>query len=364
MSEERIQRILARAGIASRRKAEELIREGRVTVNGQVAAIGGKADPDHDTVKLDGKRVQPHTGGFHYLLLNKPKAVMSTVADPQDRPTVMDYVPAALRKALVPVGRLDFNTEGLLILTDDGDFAQRVAHPRYGGVKVYEVKVKGRPNEAQLERLRAGIAIDGRQTAPCRIVPRYGEGSVERRRARARAAEEKEGENSWWTVELTEGRTRQIREMFYRIGHGVLRLRRVAIGPLRDADLPLGSLRELTEGEVEKLRKATSRLKKPAPAARKAAPVKRALPLPPLPSAKRDRSRPWRPEKEKTAPAAAAPSPPAPLPSPSRPRPGRGENFGKQPRRGPAGKPGRRPRTGPGSVRSSGGRDRRGRRGR
>ena len=378
MSEERIQRILARAGIASRRKAEEMIREGRVTVNGQVAAIGGKADPERDAVKLDGKRVQPHTEGFRYLLLNKPKAVMSTVADPEDRPTVMDYVPAALRKALVPVGRLDFNTEGLLILTDDGDFAQRVAHPRYGGVKVYEVKVKGRPNEAQLERLRAGIAIDGRQTAPCRIVPRYGEGSVERRRARARAAEEKEGENSWWTVELTEGRTRQIREMFYRIGHGVLRLRRVAIGPLRDADLPLGSLRELTEGEVEKLRKVTSRLKKPAPAAKKAPVVKRAFPLP---GAKRDRSRPWREEKVKTVPAAAAPSPPAPLPSPSRPGPGRGENVGRKPPRKPSfgkphrspggtrkarpvGKPGRGSRTGPGSVRSSGGRDRRGRRGR
>jgi 23S rRNA pseudouridine2605 synthase len=372
MSEERIQRILARAGIASRRKAEEMIREGRVTVNGQVAEIGGKADPAHDAIKLDGKRVQPHTEGFHYLLLNKPKAVMSTVADPQDRPTVMDYVPATLRKALVPVGRLDFNTEGLLILTDDGDFAQRVAHPRYGGVKVYEVKVKGRPNEAQLERLRSGIAIDGRQTAPCRITPRYGEGSVERRRARARAAEEKEGENSWWTVELTEGRTRQIREMFYRIGHGVLRLRRVAIGPLRDADLPLGSLRELTEAEVEKLRKATSRLKKPAPAAKKAAPVKRAFPLP---GAKRDRSRPWREEKSKAAPAAAeskpaapsrkaAPSRPAPLPSPARKPSGKGYRPGKRAGGGPAGKPGRRSRARPGSVRSSGGRDRRGRRGR
>ncbi|HEX3532140.1 MAG TPA: pseudouridine synthase [Thermoanaerobaculia bacterium] len=301
MSEERLQRILARAGIASRRKAEEMIREGRVTVNGQVAEIGGKADSERDAIKLDGKRVQPHTGGFHYLLLNKPKAVMSTVHDPEERPTVMDYVPATLRKALVPVGRLDFNTEGLIILTDDGDFAQHVAHPRYGGVKVYEVKVKGRPAEAQIDKLRAGIPLDGRRTSPCRITPRYGDGSVEKRRARARAAEEKEGENSWWTVELAEGRTRQIREMFYRIGHGVLRLRRVAIGPLRDPNLPVGSLRELTETEVEKLRKATSRLKKPASAA-KASPapkpaVKRAFPPPG--TQKVDRSRPWREEKPK-----------------------------------------------------------------
>lgn len=205
MSEERLQRILARAGIASRRNAEEMIREGRVTVNGQVAVIGGKADPETDAIKLDGKRVQPHTGGFHYLLLNKPKAVMSTVTDPEERPTVMDYVPATLRKALVPVGRLDFNTEGLIILTDDGDFAQHVAHPRYGGMKVYEVKVKGRPAEAQIEKLREGIPLDGKRTSPCRITPRYGDGSVEKRRARARAAEEKEGENSWWTVELRRG---------------------------------------------------------------------------------------------------------------------------------------------------------------
>jgi 23S rRNA pseudouridine2605 synthase len=310
VSEERLQRIMARAGLMSRRKAEELIREGRVTVNGKVAEIGGKADPENDSIKLDGKRVQPHTEGFHYLLLNKPKGVMSTVTDPEDRPTVMKFVPPTLRKALVPVGRLDCNTEGLLILTDDGDFAQHVAHPRYGGVKVYEVKVKGRPTDAQIERLRGGISIDGRRTSPCRITPRYGDGSVEKRKARARAAEEKEGENSWWNVELTEGRTRQIREMFFRIGHGVLKLRRVAIGPLRDSGLPLGSIRELTEVEVEKLRKATARTKKAVPAARKEPAaekvVKRAFPAPPAPAAKTDRSRPWREEKPKAAPAPAA----------------------------------------------------------
>jgi 23S rRNA pseudouridine2605 synthase len=350
VSEERLQRILARAGIASRRKAEELIRDGRVTVNGEVVEIGSKADPEHDAIKLDGKRVQPHTGGFHYLLLNKPKGVMSTVADPGERPTVMDYVPATLRKALVPVGRLDFNTEGLLILTDDGEFAQHVAHPRYGGIKVYEVKVKGRPAEPQLEKLRTGIPIDGRRTSPCRITARYAEGSKQRRVARKRAAEEGEGENSWWTVELTEGRTRQIREMFFRIGHPVQKLRRVAIGPLRDPNLPVGDLRELSEAEVEKLRRVTARPKKtslaPAPpAARKPPAVKRAPAVAPGP--KKDRSRPWRAEK----PAASAPaSTPAAKPKskqksapkakpPSKPRP----KPGKKSSRRPAGKSSAKP---------------------
>jgi len=341
-----------------------MIREGRVTVNGQVAEIGGKADPEADAIKLDGKRVQPHTGSFHYLLLNKPKAVMSTVTDPEERPTVMDYVPATLRRALVPVGRLDFNTEGLIILTDDGDFAQHVAHPRYGGMKVYEVKVKGRPADAQIEKLREGIPLDGKRTSPCRITPRYGDGSVEKRRARARAAEEKEGENSWWTVELAEGRTRQIREMFFRIGHGVLKLRRVAIGPLRDANLPLGSIRELTETEVEKLRRATSRLKKPAAAKKAAAPkpvVKRAFPPPG--TQKVDRSRPWREEKPKgevkAAPAAAGkgeglPSRGTTAAKPARPasrKPAK-KTYGPPARKAsgkPSGKPARKASAKPGS---------------
>jgi len=377
MSEERIQRILARAGIASRRKAEELIREGRVTVNGKLAEIGSKADPERDAIKLDGKRVQPHIGDFHYLLLNKPKGVMSTVADPQERPTVMDYLPVALRKALVPVGRLDFNTEGLILLTDDGDFAQHVAHPRYGGVKVYDVKVKGRPTETQLDRLRAGIPIEGQRTMPCRITPR----NLEKERRRARRSDENESDNSWWIVELTEGRTRQIREMFFRVGHPVQKLRRVAIGPLRDPDLPLGAFRELTEPEVEKLRKATSRPKKARkPAAEKPA-AKRTFPAPG--TKKVDRSRPWRAEKDKgevkevktKAPAAAAPperkparkSAGKPAGAPARERratpPVRrttGEALGaaarerKAPAR-PAGKPTRRPSGKPSGRRPSAG---------
>lgn len=258
MSEERLQKILARAGIASRRKAEEMIEQGLVTVNGEVAGIGDKADPERDTIKVEGRRIQPHHGPHHYYLLNKPKGVMSTLSDPQGRPTVIDFVPPALRRALVPVGRLDFHTEGLLLLTDDGDFAQRVAHPRFGSVKTYEVKVKGRPAEAQLDRLRAGISIDGHQTAPCKIGPMSSPAAHRRRRP-----DEEGGENTWWVVQLTEGRTRQIREMFLRIGHPVQKLRRVAIGPLRDPDLPLGALRELSEREVERLLKSARESKKP-----------------------------------------------------------------------------------------------------
>jgi 23S rRNA pseudouridine2605 synthase len=250
MSEERLQKMLARAGIASRRKAEELIEEGHVTVNGQVAGLGDKVDPERDSIKVDGKRVQPAAARDHrYLLLNKPKKVMSTLSDPEGRKTVLDFIPPTMRKALVPVGRLDYNTEGLLLLTDDGDFAQRIAHPRYGSTKTYEVKVKGTPTEAQLDRLRNGVMLEGRRTAPAKITHRgY--------RPSNRPKGESESDNSWWVVEIAEGRTRQIREMFFQIGHPVGKLRRVAIGPLRDASLPVGALRELSEEEVRKLMKS------------------------------------------------------------------------------------------------------------
>jgi 23S rRNA pseudouridine2605 synthase len=270
MSEERIQKILARAGVASRRKAEELIEKGLVTVNGKVAGLGDKADPERDAIKVDGKRVQPASQEHRYLLLNKPKEVMSTISDPEGRKTVLDFVPPGMRKALVPVGRLDYNTEGLLLLTDDGDFAQRIAHPRYGSTKTYEVKVKGTPAESQLDRLRNGVLIEGRRTAPAKITARNPFKPLGGRRRG-----EPESDNSWWIVEITEGRTRQIREMFFQIGHPVQKLRRVAIGPLRDAELPVGALRELSEQEVRKLLKSArapeerKQEKKPAP--RKAA---------------------------------------------------------------------------------------------
>ncbi|MCB1007921.1 MAG: rRNA pseudouridine synthase [Acidobacteria bacterium] len=249
MSEERIQKLLARAGVAARRKAEELIREGRVTVNGEVATLGAKADPARDAIKVDDRRVHVPRSQ-RYLLLNKPKGYLTAVSDPEGRPTVLDLVPPPMRKALVPVGRLDYQTEGLLLLTDDGDFAQHLAHPRYGCRKTYEVKVKGVPAETALERLRGGIVLEGKRTAPCRIEP-----------VRRRGPRREEGGNSWFSVELSEGRTRQIREMFFRVGHPVQKLRRVAIGPLTDGTLAPGDLRELTEREVELLRRATARPK-------------------------------------------------------------------------------------------------------
>lgn len=248
MSEERLQKILARAGVAARRKAEDLLREGRVTVNGRIAVLGEKADPANDTIKVDDKRIQCATS-HRYLLLNKPRGYLTAVEDDKGRPTVMQLIPQHWRKALIPVGRLDYQTEGLLLLTDDGEFAQRVSHPRYGCHKTYEVKVKGTPEEAQLDRLRKGIVLDGHRTAPCRITWMKSTGG-----------REEEGGNTWFAVELSEGRTRQVREMFFRIAHTVQKLRRISIGPIQDKTLPVGAVRELSEREIALLRKATDRV--------------------------------------------------------------------------------------------------------
>jgi 23S rRNA pseudouridine2605 synthase len=246
LSAERLQKALARAGVASRRAVEDLIREGRVTVNGRVATLGDKADLEEDAVKVDDKLIQAPAGDHLYFLLHKPPGCVSTRSDPEGRPTVMDCIPHRLRAKLVPVGRLDFETEGLILLTDDGDLAHRIAHPRYGCTKTYEVKVKGEPEPAAVEKLRRGIVLDGKRTAPAEIVAMP-----------ASPGPRDPIRNSWWQVVLTEGRTRQIREMFFRIGHPVQKLRRVAIGPLRDDRLPPGDWRELTDHEVEVLRRST-----------------------------------------------------------------------------------------------------------
>lgn len=245
MTAERVQKILSRAGVASRRKAEELIAAGRVTVNGEVVGLGAKAVPGEDAIKVDGKLVRlpaSHT----YVLLHKPAGYVTTLSDPEGRRTVIDLVPPKLRRGIVPVGRLDYNTEGLLLLTDDGELAHRVMHPRYRCTKVYEVKVKGVPEERDLEKLRRGVVLEGRRTAPARIEPR-------RQTKGPRAG----GGNTWLELELTEGRTRQVREMFFRIGHPVQRLRRRRIGPVSDRGLPVGACRELSEREVAALRRAT-----------------------------------------------------------------------------------------------------------
>jgi pseudouridine synthase len=237
----RVQKIIADAGLASRREAEEWIREGRVRVNGQVIGLGDRADPDSDAVRVDGKRVRPRTTAKSYVLLNKPKGYVTTVDDPEGRNTVLDLLPPAVRGRVKPVGRLDVQTEGLLLLTNDGELARLVTHPSTGCPKEYRVKVSGVPAEAQLERLRRGIPLEGRPTRAARI---------ERISTTARGGEG----NSWLRVVLQEGRTRQIRRMFEMIGHPVSKLKRVAIGPIRDDRLPTGAWRPLSAGEVERLR--------------------------------------------------------------------------------------------------------------
>lgn len=245
MSLTRIQKTMASTGLYSRREADELIREGRVRVNGKVAVPGTKADPAHDSIKIDGKSLRVENKARRYLLLNKPRGYLTTTSDPEGRPTVMDLLPARLRKGLKPVGRLDLASEGLLILTDDGDFAQTVAHPSRGASKTYLVKVWKQPREKDLERLRRGILLDGRRTAPCEIDFHHATGRGEKA-------------NVWFTVILHEGRTRQIRRMFETVGHKVSKLRRVAIGTLQDDRLTPGAYRPLTAPELRKFDKPGS----------------------------------------------------------------------------------------------------------
>src|SRR5947209_17269555 len=247
--QERLQKIIAHAGVSSRREAEAMIREGRVTLNGRVVSeLGTRADPDRDHIKVDGKLIthaEPHV----YILLYKPKEVMTTVVDPQGRKTVIDLV-RGIRERIYPVGRLDFHSEGLIVLTNDGDLAFKVAHPRHGSVKTYHVKVRGVPEPRLVEKLQRGITIDGKRTLPC---------GIEQMKTTGRNLEEG---NSWYEVKLREGRTQQIRKMFKAVGHPVTKLRRVAIGPISDPKLTPGDWRELTKQEVKLL----VTMKEPRPA--------------------------------------------------------------------------------------------------
>ena len=240
MQQERLQKIIAHAGVSSRREAEAMIREGRVTLNGRVVTqLGTRADPDSDHIKVDGKLIT-HAEPHRYILLYKPKEVMTTVEDPQGRRTVIDLV-RGIRERIYPVGRLDFHSEGLVLLTNDGDLAFKVSHPTHGSVKTYSVKVRGVPDERMIDKLRRGITIDGKRTLPCDI-----------ERMRTTGKRDDEG-NSWFEVKLREGRTQQIRKMFQAIGHPVSKLRRVAIGPISDPKLTPGVWRELTKQEVKML---------------------------------------------------------------------------------------------------------------
>lgn len=236
----RLQKLLALAGVASRRAAEALIAEGRVSVNGQVVTtLGAKAVPGVDDVRVDGRRVKSSERP-RYLLLNKPTGYVTTRRDPEGRPTVLDLL-GGVREYVYPVGRLDYDTEGLLILTNDGDLAARLTHPRHEVPRVYEAIVTGVPDDDALDELRRGIVLDGRRTA---------------RAAVTRGATVHAGRvpTTKLAITLREGRNRQVREMCARIGHPVRSLTRVRYGTLTLRGLPRGRWRELTAAEIAALR--------------------------------------------------------------------------------------------------------------
>jgi 23S rRNA pseudouridine2605 synthase len=250
MSTERLQKILSHAGVASRRASEQLMLDGRVAVNGIVVReLGAKADASHDDIRVDGRRVKG-AEPTRYLLLNKPRGYMTTRSDPQKRPTVIDLL-RGVHEYVYPVGRLDFDSEGLLILTNDGELAARLTHPSHGVARVYEAHVLGMPDRHDLDRLRRGVPIDGRRTEPADVEAIGGA-----------------GDRALLRVTIREGRNRQVRKMCDAIGHPVTQLRRVAIGPIRDPKLKPGAWRELTNEEVARLRKAAAKTAAPhAPAA-------------------------------------------------------------------------------------------------
>jgi 23S rRNA pseudouridine2605 synthase len=233
--EQRLQKIIADAGITSRRKAEQIILEGRVTVNGEtVSKLGSKADPDHDHIRVDGRLLSRATE-YVYLLVNKPVGYVSTVSDPEGRPTVLSLV-RGIKQRVYPVGRLDYHSSGLMILTNDGELANFLMARASAVPRTYQVKLEGRPEPEGIAKLQAGIALDGRRTEPCQI--------------RSLGQDPK----PWYEITLVEGRYHQVRRMFERIGKGVVKLKRVRIAFLTDKDLDPGKVRQLTRAEVARLK--------------------------------------------------------------------------------------------------------------
>jgi 23S rRNA pseudouridine2605 synthase len=244
--EQRLQKILSQAGVASRRAAEKLIADGRVTLNGKtVQEMGTKADADTDDIRVDGRRLRAPERK-RYILLNKPAGYVSTRSDPQRRRTVIDLL-SGVREYVYPVGRLDYDTEGLLLLTNDGDLAARLTHPRHGVERSYEARVAGMPDAEALRQLRDGIPLDGRRTLP----------------ADATLLNDRRGQREG-VIQITirEGRNRQVRRMCEAVGHPVRELTRTRIGPLTDRRLKPGAWRDLTPDEVTTLRALANR---PAP---------------------------------------------------------------------------------------------------
>jgi 23S rRNA pseudouridine2605 synthase len=244
MPAERLQKIIAAAGIASRRKAEELITSGRVQVNGQVVTeLGSKADPETDHIRVDGKLLHGRQR-YVYLLLNKPKGYVTTASDPEHRPTVMDLV-RGVGSRVYPVGRLDYASEGLLLLTNDGDLAHQLMKAGAHMPKTYVVKVAGKPPDEAIGKLRAGLVIrtdDGKRV----------------RTSPAKVKLIRDSENPWYEMTLIEGRNRQIRRMFEEVGHHVEKIRRVRYGPL-SLDVEPGKFRSLTLQETARLKSEAQR---------------------------------------------------------------------------------------------------------
>jgi 23S rRNA pseudouridine2605 synthase len=237
--EERLQKIIAQSGAASRRRAERLIMEGRVTINGEVVRqLGIKADPEKDRIELDGQFVNI-VHERHYYILNKPAGYITTLSDPQGRPIVADLF-QGLPERVFPVGRLDQDAEGLLLLTNDGELAKRLMHPRYHVTKTYRVKVEGHPSSAALSRLRKGeIMLGDRQAAPADV-----------------AIAKKGDDRTWLIMTIIEGRHHQVKRMCSQVGHPVMKLKRVAYGPVKLGRLPNGQLRPLRDDEVLALKKS------------------------------------------------------------------------------------------------------------
>jgi 23S rRNA pseudouridine2605 synthase len=241
---ERLQKILSRAGVASRRVAEELIRQGRVEVNrGVVTELGTKADALRDDIRVDGRRLNKQTPVRRHLLMYKPREVVSTRVDPQRRLTVIDLLArAGIQGYFYPVGRLDYDSEGLIILTNDGDFAEKVTHPRYELERAYEARVLGVLDPRDLARLAGGIVIEGRRTLPARVT--------------ARGTQPAGREvHTLLEIVLREGRNRQVRRMCEAIGHPVVRLKRTRIGTITARGLKPGGIRDLTTQEIRSLLK-------------------------------------------------------------------------------------------------------------
>lgn len=237
----RLNKLLSMYGVASRRAADTLITQGRVELNGRVVTeLGTKADPDADEIKVDGRRLKT-APARRYLLMNKPAGIVSTRSDPQRRTTVTDLLAqAGVRGYFYPVGRLDYDSEGLLILTNDGTFAEQVTHPRYKLERAYEAVVEGVPDERDLDRLRRGVPIDGERSLPARVTRRR---EISGRRPQ-----------TVLDIVIREGRNRQVRKMCDAVAHPVVRLRRVRIGPITDSRLRPGQFRDLTPAEIARLR--------------------------------------------------------------------------------------------------------------